>query len=99
MACSHFPSAKRLCDTHHSDMRRSSSYVSAQIGGGMVRPAQRLESTMKTREMTNEVLNDETLESVAGSFWVDGGCIPDILGTWLHEVLHPTKPGGPINTK
>jgi hypothetical protein len=48
-------------------------------------------------EMTNEVLNDETLETVAGGIWDDGGCIPDILGKLLQKILHPSKPGGPIN--
>jgi hypothetical protein len=54
---------------------------------------------MKTREMTNDVLNDKALESVAGGFWDDGGCIPDILGKLLQKILHPSKPGGPINAK
>jgi hypothetical protein len=59
----------------------------------------KLESAMKTREMTNDVLNDETLESVAGGIWDDGGCIPDFLGKLLQKILHPSNPGGPINAK
>jgi hypothetical protein len=54
---------------------------------------------MKTREMTNDVLNDKALESVAGGFWDDGGCIPDFPGKLLQKILHPSKPGGPINAK
>ena len=55
---------------------------------------------MKTREMTNDLLNDETLESVAGGLINDGGCtLPDFLAKWLEKILHPSKPGGPINTK
>jgi dsRNA-specific ribonuclease len=67
----------------------------------MVRPSQKLESTMKTREMTNEALNDEALESVAGGIWEDGGCtpLPDLLNKLLKQILHPSNPGGPINAK
>ena len=67
----------------------------------MARPPHKLESTMNTREMTNEVLNDETLESVAGGFWDDGGCtpLPDLLNKLLKQILHPSHPGGPINAK
>ena len=55
---------------------------------------------MKTFEKTlDEALNDEALESVAGGFWDDGGCIPDFLNKILKHILHPSNPGGPINAK
>jgi hypothetical protein len=56
---------------------------------------------MKTREMTNDVLNDKALESVAGGVIDDGGCtpLPDFLNKLLQKILHPSKPGGPINAK
>ena len=62
----------------------------------MDRPLQKLESTMKTREKTNDALNDEALDFVAGGFWDDGGCTP--LGDFIKRILHPPKPGGPINS-
>jgi len=54
---------------------------------------------MKSREMTNEVLNDQTLEAVAGGVINDGGCIPDFLSKLLEKILHPSKPGGPIRAQ
>jgi hypothetical protein len=62
---------------------------------------QKLERTMKIRELTNEALNDETLESVAGGFINDGGCtpLPDLLSKLLKPILHPSKPGGPIHAQ
>jgi hypothetical protein len=56
---------------------------------------------MKIRELTNETLNDETLESVAGGFINDGGCtpLPDFLSKLLKQILHPSKPGGPIHSQ
>ena len=54
---------------------------------------------MKSREMTNEVLNDQTLEAVAGGVINDGGCIPDFLSKLLEKILHPPKPGGPIRAQ
>ena len=60
---------------------------------------QKLERTMKIRELTNEALNDETLEAVAGGVINDGGCIPDFLSKLLEKILHPSKPGGPIRAQ
>jgi hypothetical protein len=53
---------------------------------------------MKILEKTSdEALNDEALDFVAGGFWDDNGCTP--LIDFLKHILHPTKPGGPINSR
>jgi hypothetical protein len=58
------------------------------------------ESLMNTREKTNtEALNDEALDRVAGGIWDDGGCTPNPLAEILKHILHPPKPGGPINAR
>jgi hypothetical protein len=55
---------------------------------------------MNTRELTNnEALNDEALNVVAGGFYNDGGCTTTWLTDLLNRILHPQKPGGPINSK
>jgi hypothetical protein len=75
----------------HNDTHKSAAEWSAP---------QTLERTMKTLEKTfEETLNDEALESVAGGVWDDGGCIPDFLNKILKQILHPSKPGGPINVR